>query len=72
MNLHKFQYNGLDPEGVVSRYTNLEDVEKDVKFLAEKTAVGEKRDELPNDIGRFEVVFLPGLNDLRRGVEVCL
>ena len=36
-NLHEFQYNGLDPEGVVSRYTNLEDVEKDVKYLAEKT-----------------------------------
>jgi len=37
LNLHEFQYNGLDPEGVVSRYTNLEDVEKDVKYLAEKT-----------------------------------
>jgi hypothetical protein len=36
LNLHEFQYNGLDPEGVVSRYTNLEDVEKDVKYLAEK------------------------------------
>jgi len=37
LNLHEFQYNGLDPEGVVSRYINLEDVEKDVKYLAEKT-----------------------------------
>jgi hypothetical protein len=36
LNLHEFQYNGLDPEGVVSRYTYLEDVEKDVKYLAEK------------------------------------
>jgi hypothetical protein len=37
LNLHEFQYNGLDPEGVVSRYTNLEDVEKDIKYLAERT-----------------------------------
>ena len=37
LNLHEFRYNGLDPEGVVSRYTNLEDVERDVKYLAEKT-----------------------------------
>jgi enoyl reductase-like protein len=37
LNLYEFQYNGLDPEGVVSRYTNLEDVERDVKYLAEKT-----------------------------------
>jgi hypothetical protein len=36
LNLHEFQFNGLDPEGVVSRYTNLVDVEKDVKYLAEK------------------------------------
>jgi hypothetical protein len=36
LNLHEFQYNGLDPEGVVSRYTNLEDVEKDVEYLVEK------------------------------------
>ncbi len=37
LNLHEFQYNGLDPEGVVSRYSNLADVEKDVKYLAERT-----------------------------------
>jgi len=37
LNLHEFQYNGLDPEGVVSRYTNLEDVEKDIMYLAERT-----------------------------------
>jgi len=37
LNLHEFQYNGLDPEDIVSRYTNLNDVEKDIKYLAEKT-----------------------------------
>ncbi len=37
LNLHEFQHNGLDPEGVVSRYTNLNDVEKDIRYLAEKT-----------------------------------
>jgi len=37
LNLHEFQYNGLDAEGVASRYTNLEDVKKDIKYLAEKT-----------------------------------
>jgi len=36
LNLHEFQYNGLDPEGVTSRYTNLQDVGKDVRYLAEK------------------------------------
>ncbi len=43
LNLHEFQYNGLDPEGIVSRYTNLNDVEKDVKYLAEKTIEWVKR-----------------------------
>ncbi len=37
LNIHEFQYNGLDPEGIASRYTNLADVEKDIKYLAEKT-----------------------------------
>ena len=37
LNLHEFQYNGLDPEGIASRYLNLADVEKDIKYLAEKT-----------------------------------
>ena len=37
LNLHEFQYNGLDPEGIASRYSNLADVEKDIKYLAEKT-----------------------------------
>jgi hypothetical protein len=36
INIHEFQYNGLDPEGIVSRYTNLNDVEKDIKYLTEK------------------------------------
>jgi hypothetical protein len=43
LNLHEFQYNGLDPEGIVSRYTNLNNVEKDVKYLAEKTIEWVKR-----------------------------
>jgi len=43
LNLHEFQYNGLDPEGVVSSYTNLNDVEKDIKYLAEKTIEWVKR-----------------------------
>jgi len=36
INIHKFQYDSLDPEGIVSRYTNLNDVEKDIKYLTEK------------------------------------
>jgi len=43
LNLHELQYNGLDPEGIVSRYTNLNDVEKDIKYLAEKTIEWVKR-----------------------------
>jgi len=43
LNLHEFQYNGLDPEDIVSRYTNLNDVEKDIKYLAEKTIEWVKR-----------------------------
>jgi hypothetical protein len=37
LNLHEFQYNGLDPEGIAGRYSNLADVEKDIKYLAERT-----------------------------------
>jgi len=37
LNLHEFQYNGLDPEVIASRYSNLADVEKDIKYLAERT-----------------------------------
>jgi hypothetical protein len=36
INIHEFRYNGLDPEGIISRYTNLNDVEKDIKYLTEK------------------------------------
>ncbi|MDT7903456.1 MAG: PaREP1 family protein [Caldivirga sp.] len=43
LNLHEFQYNGLDPESIVSRYTNLNDVEKDIKYLVEKTIEWVKR-----------------------------
>ena len=43
LNLHEFQHNDLDPEGVVSRYTNLNDVEKDIRYLAEKTIEWVKR-----------------------------
>ncbi|ABP50530.1 MULTISPECIES: PaREP1 family protein [Pyrobaculum] len=37
LSLHEFQYNGLDKEGIVSRYTNLQDVERDIHHLVEKT-----------------------------------
>jgi hypothetical protein len=40
LNLHEFQYNGLDSEGVVSRYTNLSDVEKDIALSAPASAAG--------------------------------
>ena len=33
LDLHEFQYNGLDPAGVLSRYTDLRDVEDDVRLL---------------------------------------
>jgi len=36
LDLHEFQYNGVDPEGVASRYTDVRDVERDVRHLAEK------------------------------------
>lgn len=36
LSLHEFQYNGLDKEGIVSRYTNLQDVERDIHHLVEK------------------------------------
>lgn len=37
LDLHDFQYNGLDSEGLASRYADLRDVERDVRHLAEKT-----------------------------------
>ena len=36
LSLRESQYNGLDPEGVVSRYADLAEVEADVRHLVEK------------------------------------
>ncbi|MEL9991574.1 MAG: PaREP1 family protein [Thermoproteus sp.] len=33
LSLHEFQYNGIDPTGALSRYTDLKDVEADLKRL---------------------------------------
>ncbi|MCU7786757.1 PaREP1 family protein [Pyrobaculum sp. 3827-6] len=38
LNLHEFQYNGLDKSGVLSRYTRLASVEEDVRTLASYVA----------------------------------
>lgn len=42
LNLHEFQYNGLDKSGVLSRYARISSVEEDVKalagYVAKKTA----------------------------------
>jgi len=35
LNLHEFQYNGLDRSGVLSRYARLESVAEDVKTLTQ-------------------------------------
>jgi hypothetical protein len=35
LNLHEFQYNGLDRSGVLSRYARLESVAEDVKALTQ-------------------------------------
>ena len=35
LNLHEFQYNGLDRSGVLSRYARLESVAEEVKALAQ-------------------------------------
>jgi hypothetical protein len=35
LNLHEFQYNGLDKSGVLSRYARLESVAEDVKTLVQ-------------------------------------
>ncbi|MEZ0319661.1 MAG: PaREP1 family protein [Pyrobaculum sp.] len=37
LNLHDFQYNGLDPERLGSRYGDVEEVARDLKHLVEKT-----------------------------------
>lgn len=49
LNLHEFQYNGLDPEGLLSKYLTIEQVEEDVKELAERTKQFAKalREKLP-------------------------
>ena len=36
LDLHEFQHSGVDPEGAASRYTDVRDVERDVRHLAEK------------------------------------
>jgi hypothetical protein len=38
LNLHEVQYNGLDESGVFSKYSRLQQVEEDVKELAQRTA----------------------------------
>ncbi len=35
LNLHEFQYNGLDKSGILSRYARLESVAEDVKTLVQ-------------------------------------
>lgn len=47
INLHEFQYNGLDPEEVASRYTDIRDVEKDIRHLAQKTKEWAKKIQQP-------------------------
>jgi len=37
LNLHEVQYNGLDESGVLSKYSTLQQVEKDIKELAQRT-----------------------------------
>jgi len=38
LNLHEVQYNGLDESGVLSKYSTPQQVEEDVKELAQRTA----------------------------------
>jgi hypothetical protein len=38
LNLHEVQYNGLDESGVLSKYSTLQQVEEDIKELAQRTA----------------------------------
>jgi hypothetical protein len=38
LNLHEVQYNGLDESGILSKYSTLQQVEEDVKELAQRTA----------------------------------
>jgi len=36
LNLHEVQYNGLDESGVLSKYSTLQQVEEDIKELAQR------------------------------------
>ena len=38
LNLHEVQHNGLDESGILSKYSTLQQVEEDVKELAQRTA----------------------------------
>jgi len=38
LNLHEVQHNGLDESGVLSKYSTLQQVEEDIKELAQRTA----------------------------------
>lgn len=50
LNLHEFQYNGLDPSGVLSRYARLDSVAEDMKALARYVieSVGRLRGQTPS------------------------
>ncbi|WP_369689106.1 PaREP1 family protein [Vulcanisaeta thermophila] len=43
LSLQEFQYNGLDREGLVSRYADLHDVDRDIRHLVSKTLDWVKR-----------------------------
>jgi len=38
LNLHEVHHNGLDESGVLSKYSTLQQVEEDIKELAQRTA----------------------------------
>jgi len=38
LNLHEVQHNGLDESGVLSKYSTLQQVKKDIKELTQRTA----------------------------------
>jgi len=38
LNLHEVQHNGLDESGVLSKHSTLQQVEEDIKELAQRTA----------------------------------
>ncbi|MGC8570493.1 MAG: PaREP1 family protein [Caldivirga sp.] len=43
LGIHEFQYNGLDPERIASKYVDIHDVERDIRHLAEKATEWAKR-----------------------------